>query len=176
MKTCCFSGHRPERFPWGTDEKNSRCIRLKNLLKKEISRALRDGYTHFIVGGALGVDTWAAEILCALKADMPKEVVFEIALPFAGYNRPADTRERLRQEKIYAAADKITVVCERRSVQAYHARNRYMVDHSGRLIAVFEEDSGIRGGTFQTLRYARMKGIEVRQIGWISIESGKPRI
>ena len=28
-KTCCFTGHRPEKLPWRYDEGDSRCLALK---------------------------------------------------------------------------------------------------------------------------------------------------
>ena len=40
-------------------------------------------------------------------------------------------------------------------------RNRYMVDRSVRLIAVY---NGVPGGTFQTLAYAMQKGLTVHTI------------
>ena len=167
MKACCFSGHRPDRFPWGTDEKDEGCLRLKMMLQAEIEQAVLDGYTHFIAGGAPGVDTWAAEIIREMKQSVKKPVTLEIALPFAGYNGRAGRAGADRQKMVCASADKITVVSGLKSLPAYHARNRYMVDNSRRLIAVFDEQSGMRGGTFQTLRYARMRGLEIRQIGWV---------
>jgi len=169
MKACCFSGHRPDRFPWGTDEKDEGCMRLKAMLKAEIEQAVLDGYTHFIAGGASGVDTWAAEIVREMKRRAKKPITLEIALPFAGYNNRPGRAGAKRQRKINTAAARITVVSEIKSLPAYYARNRYMVDNSQRLIAVFDEESGIRGGTFQTLRYARLKGIEIRQIGWVGL-------
>ncbi len=27
--TCCFSGHRPPRLPWGSNEADPRCLALK---------------------------------------------------------------------------------------------------------------------------------------------------
>lgn len=31
-RTCCFTGHRPEKLPWGTDEGDPRCRMLKKKL------------------------------------------------------------------------------------------------------------------------------------------------
>ena len=169
MKACCFSGHRPDRFPWGTDEKDEGCLRLKATLKAEAEQAIRDGYSHFITGGASGVDTWAAEIVRELKRRVKSPITLEIAVPFAGYNNWMGGRETFRQQKISETADKITVVSKIKGLPAYYERNRYMVDRSRRLIAVYDENAGIRGGTFQTLRYARRKGIEVRQICWAGL-------
>ena len=30
--TCCFTGHRPEKLPWGDDEADPRCRALKRKL------------------------------------------------------------------------------------------------------------------------------------------------
>ena len=46
--SCCFTGHRPAKLPWGTDEGDERCLRLKARLREVIARAVEDGYTHFI--------------------------------------------------------------------------------------------------------------------------------
>ena len=29
--TCCFTGHRPDKLPWGSRESDPRCLTLKNL-------------------------------------------------------------------------------------------------------------------------------------------------
>jgi len=167
MKVCCFSGHRPGRFPWGTDESNGECRRLKGLLKKEIERAVSDGFTHFIAGGAAGVDTWAADIVSEMKRGGKVQVTLEIAVPFTGYNQYPGRAEEKRKKQAYGAADRVTVVSEMKSTLSYYERNRYMVDRSQRLIAIYDEGAGLLGGTYHTLRYARAKGIEIRQIGWL---------
>ena len=30
--TCCFTGHRPDKLPWGEDETDPRCLALKQRL------------------------------------------------------------------------------------------------------------------------------------------------
>ena len=51
--TACFTGHRPEKLPWGYNEADMRCFVLKAELSKMILQAYGCGYTHFIAGGAL---------------------------------------------------------------------------------------------------------------------------
>ncbi len=32
MASCAVTGHQPQKFPWGNDEEDSRCVELKNTL------------------------------------------------------------------------------------------------------------------------------------------------
>ena len=68
IQTCCFTGHRPQSFPWKYNEADPRCLLLKFRLKRQIIQAVKqDGVRHFLTGMALGVDTWAAEIVLSLR-------------------------------------------------------------------------------------------------------------
>ena len=71
-KVCCFTGHRPQSLPFGFNEQDERCIKLKRLLRKDIERQItEEGVTHLISGMAIGVDMYAAEIVLDLKAKYP---------------------------------------------------------------------------------------------------------
>ena len=48
--SCCFSGHRPGKLPWGDDEGDRRCLALKERLWNEMEAAYEQGYRHFICG------------------------------------------------------------------------------------------------------------------------------
>ena len=54
-------------------------------------------------------------------------------------------------------ADSVHYVSKTYSPAVFQRRNRWLVDHSERVIAVF---TGERGGTKNTLDYARRKGVE----------------
>ena len=63
MKTCAFTGHRPQNLPFGFNEEDERCIDLKKTLREQIINLIEnEGVTHFISGMAIGVDMYAAEI------------------------------------------------------------------------------------------------------------------
>ena len=38
--SCCFSGHRPGKLPWGDDEGDRRCLALKERLWTEMEAAI----------------------------------------------------------------------------------------------------------------------------------------
>ena len=153
---CCFTGHR--YFPWKDDIGHPQHKVLMSKLERVIDFALARGATHFICGNAVGVDTWAAELVLKKKRTNP-QIFLEIALPFAGHNA-----NELACQKVQQKADLVHVVGtakNRRS--AFFERNRYMVDHSDLLIAVYCK-SHARGGTVATMEYAKKQGIEVIEI------------
>ena len=161
-KTCCFTGHRPKFFPWGGNTDDSAAVKMLHALESEILQAIADGYTTFLYGGALGVDTWAAEIVLRLRKNLPLTLM--AVLPFPGYN--ADVTENSYRQTI-GASDRILYVEPVRRMAALAARDRYMIDHSSRLIAVYDEYSRIHSGTWRALCYAHEKQLDIRQIRWM---------
>ena len=110
-KRCAFSGHRPFYFPWKENESDPACIHLKAALEAEINKAVADGFFYFIVGGADGVDTWAAEIVLEKKKTNP-EINLELAKPFADYNKHLQNDYGRRLRAIEEAADRVTAVSD----------------------------------------------------------------
>ena len=160
-KTCCFTGHRPQFFPWGGNTGDPAAVKMLHALESEILQAIADGYTTFLYGGALGVDTWAAETVLRLRENLPLTLI--TVLPFPGYN--ADVTEDFYRQ-IIAESDRILYVEATRRMSALAARDRYMVNLSSRLIAVYDERSRIHCGTWRALCYAREKQLDIRQIRW----------
>lgn len=162
--TCCFTGHRPGAFPWGEDESDKRFHALMARIGTEVDGLIARGVERFICGNALGVDTWAAEVVLAKKVDHPG-IKLEIAVPFEGHNADSE-RVRAVQER----ADVVRVISSAPDkMQAYDERNRYMVDHSDVVVAVFDEHAATRGGTARTVAYAREQQKEIIQIRWMEL-------
>ncbi|MGN1099694.1 MAG: DUF1273 domain-containing protein, partial [Christensenellales bacterium] len=64
--------------------------------------------------------------------------------------------------RLLSVADKVTYVSDRYTLSCMQKRNEYMVDESDMLLAVW---NGIeKGGTFNTVAYARKKGIGIEII------------
>ena len=78
-----FTGHRPQKLPFGFDETDPRCVDFKRRLCNSIEMMILEGYTHFISGGALGMDMYAAEAVLTLREQYP-EITLEIAIPHDG--------------------------------------------------------------------------------------------
>lgn len=155
--TCCFTGHRPEKLPWGNDESSPDCIALKKKLFQTLEELYRRGFRHFISGMAQGSDLYFAEAALALR-ETNLDVVVEAAVPCPSQSKNWKEPERVRYQNILDRCDLETVVQQHYTQGCMLRRDRYMVDRSALLLAVY---NGSSGGTRYTINYALDCGLEV---------------
>ena len=156
-RTCCFTGHRPGKLPWGEDERDPRCLALKRSLLRELEGLYRQGWRHFISGMALGCDLYFAEAALELREIYPA-LTLEAALPFPGQAARWPEHSRARWQAVLDACDRRTVVSGSYDRGCMLRRDRYMADRSSVILAVFD---GTPGGTKYTLDYAAAKGLDI---------------
>ncbi len=167
MLTCAITGHRPNRFKWKYKENNNGCKRLKKRMRDQFALLYEQGVRRFYVGGALGVDQWAGEILLRLK-EQPEysDIELVVVLPFEGHDAQWDARSKSRLTFLLNhSSETVTVGTTAESAAVcYKRRNCYMVDHADCLLAVFDNDCSIRSGTGMTVHYAAKKGLPITLI------------
>ncbi len=149
----CFTGHRPEKLNMTEKE-------VKILLEKAIKVAIKDGFYTFISGMARGVDMWAGEIVLSLKKNNPNLQLICVP-PYEGFERRWDMSEQMLYHYILDNANCTEFVCKHYSRACFQIRNVYMVDRSKRVIAAY---NGLKGGTENTITYAKRKKVEVINI------------
>ncbi len=155
--TCCFTGHRPDKLPWGENENDPRCLALKARLTALLEENYTQGYRHFICGMARGADTYFCEAVLMLRNTHPG-VTLEAAIPCEEQAARWKVRDRNRYFGIIERCDLETMVQHHYTSGCMQRRNRYMVDHSSLVMAVYD---GMLGGTMYTLTYAMRKGLRV---------------
>lgn len=160
MKSCCFTGHRPAKLPWGYDEENAACSKLKDELALWITKLIEFGVNKFYTGMAMGTDIWAAELVLAMKKKYPdKNINLIAAIPYEGQTNKWSEDWKKRYTDILNQADKKVLLQKQYTRGCLHARNRYMVDNSSFIIAVF---NGEEGGTKYTIDYAKKQGLRIK--------------
>lgn len=159
-KSCCFTGHRPQKLPWRFDERDLRCTEFKDKLFAVICAVYESGIKHFICGMALGCDMYCAEAVIALKVHH-SDITLEAAVPYSGQAENWSESNRRRYNDVLSRCDSITVISEEYSPSCMMRRNKYMVDSSSVLIACY---NGSSGGTWNTIKYAMERDIEVIQL------------
>ena len=156
-KRCAFTGYRPQKLPFGFNESDLACVALKKELHHELEAMIGQGYAHFLSGGAMATDTWAAEAVLDLKKKYPW-ILLEMVSPFDGQANRWSEEYRARHDRLFDEADIVTVISHAYTKSCMFSRNRYLVENADLLLAVYD---GLPGGTAMTVGYARDIGIPV---------------
>ncbi len=155
MTACALTGYRPKRFSFGNDKNDSACVKLKLALSKHISALTNEGVTNFFSGMALGVEQWAAECILRIRA-VRRGLTLTAVIPFEGQADNWTAKQRDRYYDLHPKCDDVIMLKTRYTPACIFERNKFLVDHAGYLIAVY--DGYGRGGTAYMVRYARKKG------------------
>lgn len=167
QETCAFTGHRPEKLPWGDNDSDPRCEELRRRIAGALALAYDEGWRHFLCGMAQGCDLYFCEEVRNLKR-VRDGVTLEAALPYAGHGERWNAAQRKKYMELLGGCDRIKVVTPLYAPGCMLARDRYLIDHSSLLLAAY---SGAPGGTRYTIEYALKRGVEVRYVP-IGEESG----
>ena len=126
-KTCCVTGHR--------DLPQNEINKIKAALEHEIDAAVTDGFTCFMSGFADGVDQYFAELVLERKQTNPALELIAV-IPYR--KRLDSLNKKTRTRELLEACADVVVIQEKYLPSVYSHRNRYMVEHSDRVIAVYD--------------------------------------
>lgn len=157
---CAFTGYRPQKMPFGFNEADPRCVEFKARLRDTIEGLIGQRYIHFISGGAMGMDMFAAEAVLELKEKYPW-IILEMVSPFDAQAARWEPEYQARHARLFAKADIVTVISHEYTRACIFRRNRYLVVNADLLLAAFD---GKPGGTAMTVEYAHHTGIPVQTI------------
>ena len=156
--TCCLTGYRPHRFAFTPD--GLRPEQVQCVLGRQIRRLYDGGCRTFITGMCAGVDLWAADEVLTLSRSRG-DVRLIAAIPFEGQAArwPLPLQREYRRI-LNGCAQRVVLFspeqAEQDAAACYRQRNRWMVDRSSTVLAVYTPDAtDIRSGTAATVRYAR---------------------
>ena len=106
------------------------------------------------------MDLWAADIVLEMRRH-DKRLKLICAIPFNGFEEKWPIDWKKHYKLVRKQADHFQVLSDRYSPDVYQNRNQWLVNHSSRLIAVF---NGEPSGTGNTIQYAKEQGIPVEII------------
>ncbi len=159
-KKCCFTGHRLHKIPWLADPDNILSRMLYDTVRRLVVEKIEMGFDYFISGMALGADMMCARIVLELRNSYPN-IKLECALPCEEQALRWGEKERQEYREILAQSDYISVISQHYSRACLHMRNKYMVENSQRIIAIWD---GSDGGTQNTVLLANRYHIPVEVV------------
>lgn len=149
MRVCCVTGHR--EIP---EDKLDFVI---SELREEVRAAILEGFDYFISGYAKGADLIFARIVSEEIEKRPN-IKLEAAIPYPGRLKTPDKEF----QKLIAKANIVKICSKDYTRECFLTRDRYMVNHSERIIAVY--DGRKTGGTYYTVKYAKSLDKDIRII------------
>lgn len=154
QRTCCFTGHRflPTQHKKEIEDRTAAEIR-NMILQKDVC--------FFGVGGAIGFDTLAAEVLFRLRENEYPHIKVILVYPFKGFTSHWTSEQKAKYKSLLQMYDKVVCISDDACKEAYLARDRHLVDCSSYCIAYCTRNYG---GTAYTVRYAKKQGLSVRNV------------
>ena len=154
--SCCFTGYRPQKYPFPLRRGNAEFHLLEDALTDAVFSLCEENCNTFYTGMAMGFDLIAAETVLFLRKARPDLAIKLIAvLPFANQGDTFSPEWKARFDAVLRECDGKVLIEKDYSRGCYAQRNRYMVDHSDYIITWYD---GQKGGTQNTLRYAEKTG------------------
>ena len=160
MKTCAFTGHRPEKLPWKNNESDERFLILKKKLKTAIKQAINNGYLNFLSGMARGIDMLAAELVLDFKKQY-KQIKLYCIIFYDNHDRHWSLEDKKRHLNIVNQCDKKIVLAKKFCSTCIENGNRFLVNNSSHLIAVW---SGKPSETKNTIKIAKEQNKNIKII------------
>lgn len=149
------TGHRPKYCPCKYKDNHPWLINLKKRLSNYLIE-IRDHREDDIIraGGAIGWDTWLAQV--ALELDF----TLHLYLPFPDQGKNWPTKSRKEYERIKKEADVINFTSEEYHPEVFLDRDVQMITGSDTVVSLLnpEVDSG---GTYYTVQEAKKLKIPV---------------
>lgn len=148
IHTVAFTGHRT--YSGEADR----------LLAEAVRALYARGYRTFLSGMAEGFDLAAAEVVLALREELP-ELRLVAVLPYSDHINHQRQEVQLRYRRVVLKADRVVPLSTNYYAACYHHRNDYLVDHASYLIAWYD---GSAGGTRYTVKRAHGAHLPVENL------------
>lgn len=174
-KACAITGDRPTSFKFGYKENYSLCKKLKRVMAEQIKELYENGVTCFYIGGSLGVDIWAGEIILRLKEQTRYEAIeLVLVIPYKGYDSNWDERSRKRLEYLIKHSKACLTAGDINCQESYVKRNYYMVDQADCVLAICGNDRNILSTFGKMLSYATKRKRNIIFINPDTAETSSP--
>lgn len=153
LRRCCFTGHRPEKLDLPAEM-------VYDKLKKAVEFAIGQGKKTFVCGMARGIDLWAGQVVIEKKKTHP-DIKLICATPYVGFESRWTTSWQQLYAFVLSHSDYKLSISKQYDPGCFQRRNEWMVNHSSMVIAAY---NGERGGTRNTIQFARDCGVPVHNI------------
>ena len=141
---CAIIGQNPLRFPWGFDEEDDRCRKLKKELAQQIMVLRQSGVSQFLTACDCGVGLYAGEIINGLRMT-DRDLMLICYTP---HEEQATKWAPYLRERYFAMLEKCTLisaVCEVGAPDAQFQAYKKIIDLADVVLAVYDRNTPATG-------------------------------
>ena len=142
---CAIIGQNPLRFPWGFDEEDDRCRKLKMELAQQIMVLRQSGVSQFLTACDCGVGLYTGEIINGLRMT-DRDLMLICYTP---HEEQATKWAPYLRERYFTMLEKCTLisaVCEVGAPDAQFQAYKKIIDLADVVLAVYDKDTSPTGG------------------------------
>lgn len=129
------------RFPWGFDEEDASCIKMKMELAQQIMALRQSGVSQFLVACDCGVGLYAAEIVNGLRATTDRELMLICYTPHEEQATKWAPYLRERYFDMLTACTYLSAVCEVGVPDAQLQAYKKIIDLADVVLCVCDKDT-----------------------------------
>ena len=137
---CAVIGQNPMRFPWGFDEEDDRCRKLKIELAQQIMMLRQNGVSQFLTACDCGVGLYAAEIVNGLRMS-DHDLMLICCTPHEEQTTKWAPYLRERYFTMLEQCTLISAVCEAGAPDAQLRAYKKIIDLADVVLAVYDRDT-----------------------------------
>src|SRR5699024_3089685 len=165
LYSCASTSQPPTRFKFKSQEYMTSCKRLKKRLHEVCAELYRRGVRRFYVGGALGVDLWAGEILLEMRRQEEyQKLEIVLVYPFPGHDERWDPKSRERLRHLKENCDQFVMGSKIVGAKGYRERTAYMVEHADCLVAVCDDETKASSEVELAVKLAEQQKLYIEKI------------
>ena len=138
---CAVIGQNPMRFPWGFDEEDDRCRKLKIALAQQIMMLRQNGVSQFLTACDCGVGLYAAELVNGLRATTDHDLMLICYTPHEEQTTKWAPYLRERYFTMLEKCTHISAVCEVGAPDAQLRAYKKIIDLADVVLAVYDRDT-----------------------------------
>ena len=138
---CAVMGQHLLRFPWGFDEEDDRCRKLKIELAQQIMVLRQNGVSQFLVACDCGVGLYAAEIVNGLRATTDHDLMLICYTPHEEQATKWAPYLRERYFDMLTVCTYLSAVCEAGAPGAQLQAYKKIIDLADVVLAVYDRDT-----------------------------------
>ena len=144
---------------------NSVCVSGHRIIERDLDKRkltiifenlIISGIDTFLIGMAIGFDTLCFQILEQMRKE--KNIKIIACIPCLNQAEKFSQAQKKEYDRLISVADEKVVLSDDYTPYCMQKRNKFMVDNSACVVCYLKKQ---KGGTFNTVKYAKQKGVPV---------------